>query len=405
MAAGALRAELEKVTLLVRDLAALVDEIDAGEEAAVLGAAQALVNTAGELQRRVVRSAQESGAWALDGWRSPVTWLAAHSGLSHGSARALQQRSLTMATLRHAREAALDGVLNEAHVRRLVEAKCRGASRLSDEIDAALTGVACDADLADFSLAIRTFVEHVEAIDSPDPAELPAEAERESFALTEGYDGWWNGQLHLSPEHGRLLHSALEREVGRYLQRSRDGDPALTGMTTSALRAQSLLDLVDAARRVPAGKATAPNRCHIVLTVRLGAGGRLEPEGELPDHYGCDASFSRLVLGARSEPLDVGRAQRSWPRPLAQAIARRDRGCRFPGCDQPPSRCDIHHCTGWREGGGTSVTNGALLCRHHHTFLHQRRWSIELDDEQQPVVRRPDGQVHTARPERPRRPG
>ncbi|MFN0090515.1 MAG: HNH endonuclease signature motif containing protein [Acidimicrobiales bacterium] len=401
MEAGELVVELEKAALLLRDLAVRVDEIEPGEEAAAVGAAQALVNSVGELARRVVSAAERNGAWAFEGWRSPVPWLAAHTGLPRGSARALHHRSTVMAGLRHAREAALEGLLNEAQVRRLVDAKSRGGERLTDEIDAALTEVACGGNDAHLGVAIRTFVDWVDAVDSPDPAGLAGETERESFTLTEGFDGWWNGELHLSPENGRLLHSAIEREVGRCLQRSRDGDPTLAGLTTCAMRAQSLVDLVDAALRVPAGKATAPDRCHIALTVTLGAGGRLEPEGEFPEHYGCDASFSRLVLGADREPLDVGRAQRAWPRPLAHAIVRRDGGCRFPGCDQPPSRCDIHHCTGWQAGGETSVTNGALLCRHHHTFLHTHGWSIGLDGRQQPIVRRPDGQPHRHRPRRP----
>ncbi|MFN0090499.1 MAG: hypothetical protein ACKVWR_09580 [Acidimicrobiales bacterium] len=228
-------------------------------------------------------------------------------------------------------------------------------------------------------------------------------AEQESFRLAEGFDGWWNGELHLSPEHGRLLASALDREVRGYLQRARDGDPTVPALSVAALRAEGLMDLVDGALRVPLGQASSPDRCHITLTVRLDGNGGLEPDGAFPEHYGCDASFTRLVLGAESEPLDIGRAQRRWPRPLAHAVVRRDRGCRFPGCDQPPSRCDIHHCQDWTTGGPTTITNGVLLCRHHHTFIHGHRWTIELDEQQRPIVRKPDGVPHQIEPQNPRR--
>ena len=77
------------------------------------------------------------------------------------------------------------------------------------------------------------------------------------------------------------------------------------------------------------------------------------------------------ALTAEGEVLDVGRQTSRWPVGIRRAITVRDRGCVFPGCDRPPSWTDIHHCTPWREGGPTSVDNGALLCRRHHTFIHQ----------------------------------
>jgi predicted restriction endonuclease len=63
----------------------------------------------------------------------------------------------------------------------------------------------------------------------------------------------------------------------------------------------------------------------------------------------------------------------------------------------------VHHCTPWEQGGPTAITNGALLCRSHHTFVHQHRWTITLDQHQQPVTRRPDGTEHTVCSQRPQR--
>jgi hypothetical protein len=68
----------------------------------------------------------------------------------------------------------------------------------------------------------------------------------------------------------------------------------------------------------------------------------------------------------------------------------------FPDCDRPPSWCDVHHCTPWADDGGTSVDNGALLCRRHHTFIHRQRWQITIDNGR-PTTRRPDGTTHTTR--------
>jgi len=49
------------------------------------------------------------------------------------------------------------------------------------------------------------------------------------------------------------------------------------------------------------------------------------------------------VLGAASEPLDVGRATRLIPPAIRRALIARDRGCAFPGCRRPPRWCDAHH--------------------------------------------------------------
>ncbi len=42
-----------------------------------------------------------------------------------------------------------------------------------------------------------------------------------------------------------------------------------------------------------------------------------------------------VVLGGKSEPLDVGRALRTVPLAIRRALVAQDRGCAFPGCDRP----------------------------------------------------------------------
>jgi hypothetical protein len=55
---------------------------------------------------------------------------------------------------------------------------------------------------------------------------------------------------------------------------------------------------------------------------------------------------------------------------MRRAVIARDRHCVFPGCDQPPSRCEVHHAiTHWANGGNTSVSNSALLCWYHHQLV------------------------------------
>jgi hypothetical protein len=92
----------------------------------------------------------------------------------------------------------------------------------------------------------------------------------------------------------------------------------------------------------------------------------------------CDGEITRVVLGADSRPLDVGRSQRVVPGYLRTVLNIRDGGCIIPGCDRPPGWCQAHHITHWADSGETSAENLALLCKRHHTELHLGRWTITV---------------------------
>jgi hypothetical protein len=93
----------------------------------------------------------------------------------------------------------------------------------------------------------------------------------------------------------------------------------------------------------------------------------------------CDCKVVPVVLGGDSEPLDVGRAQRSVPMGIRRALVARDRGCAFPGCDRPPGLCEAHHAQHWIDGGVTSVATCCLLCPAHHQQVHRQGWDITIN--------------------------
>src|SRR5699024_11754927 len=49
----------------------------------------------------------------------------------------------------------------------------------------------------------------------------------------------------------------------------------------------------------------------------------------------CNASIIPAVLNSKGEPLDVGRAQRSFPMGIRRAVILRDGGCAYPSCHMP----------------------------------------------------------------------
>ncbi len=106
----------------------------------------------------------------------------------------------------------------------------------------------------------------------------------------------------------------------------------------------------------------------------------------------CDSSVARIVWKGESEILDVGRRTRVVPTALRRAVIARDRHCVWRGCNRPPRWCDVHHIISWADGGETSLGNLCLLCRYHHTLLHDHQGDpAEVLDVQvpEPVGARP----------------
>ena len=99
------------------------------------------------------------------------------------------------------------------------------------------------------------------------------------------------------------------------------------------------------------------------------------------ERIACAAGTVALLVDAAADnagqPLNLGRERRLFSRAQRLALAARDGGCRWPGCERPPSWCEAHHIEHWqRDGGRTDVADGVLLCRHHHLLAHNNGWEI-----------------------------
>jgi hypothetical protein len=93
----------------------------------------------------------------------------------------------------------------------------------------------------------------------------------------------------------------------------------------------------------------------------------------------CTAGIIPMVLGGKSEPLDLGRRRRFHSPAQRLAMAHRDGGCTAVDCDRPPSMCHAHHDQPWSHGGGTTVERGRLLCGHHHRRVHDHRYEHRME--------------------------
>ncbi len=92
------------------------------------------------------------------------------------------------------------------------------------------------------------------------------------------------------------------------------------------------------------------------------------------------AAIWTLVKDSKGVPLNLARTARIASLGQTVALAARDRGCSFPGCDRPPSWCQRHHVQEWQEGGETDVGNLTLVCGFHHREFRRRGWSVAMVD-------------------------
>lgn len=120
--------------------------------------------------------------------------------------------------------------------------------------------------------------------------------------------------------------------------------------------------------------------------------------GWVADQHACNAGSVTISVDSCGNPLDVGREQRLFTPKQRIALAIRDGGCRWRGCDRPASYCEAHHIDHFAEGGRTDVDRGILLCRFHHMALHHGRWRITRDGLGDFQLAHPGGEAVPLRP-------
>jgi len=228
-------------------------------------------------------------------------------------------------------------------------------------------------------------------------------------------DGMLVLRARLTPELGAVVQQALEAAAERLYQESRDAaEPeSISEEVTPAQRRADALGLVaECALKGELERGTAGDRYQVVLHVEAGSGpeaeahavleldgGGVRVSAETSRRLSCDASVVVMREAANGSVLDVGRRTRTVPTPIRRALIARDRRCRFPGCTA--RRCDAHHITHWADGGSTALDNLMLLCRRHHTLLHEGGISVARDVLGSLTFVRPDGRVIDVAPTPP----
>lgn len=94
-------------------------------------------------------------------------------------------------------------------------------------------------------------------------------------------------------------------------------------------------------------------------------------------------------------PMDIGQAQPAIPAHLRRAVTiRHPAGCEFPGCDQPPAACQVHHIVPRSQGGPTALRSLVGVCAFHHLIvIHRWGWALRLNPDGTTTATSPDGRI------------
>ena len=340
--------------------------------------------------------------WAWDGARRPEDWLATRCRLSRATAREVVAASRLCRRFPEAHDA-LHGTLTlpavvPGEIDPFARLRHLPAVRLTVTQLAIWAGVVTPAreqlfaDQAHRVLAVCAPLSERDTLtaaqrwasiadDTLGAGQPPAPPPRPRFGLTPTDDGRYLPKGELDAETAAVLTAAFEH-LDSPDPVDRPGGPR----SRDERFAEHLGTL---ARRYLAGvdqpahddTVSAPIATLTIVTRPGDRGTGTTHDGHLigrvdMERLGCHQYLQTVVVDDRGELLALGRRRRLFTPGQTRAIVVRDRHCVFPGCDAPPSQCETHHVTHWEHGGATDVTNGTLLCHHHHKILHRNGWTL-----------------------------
>ncbi len=318
-----------------------------------------------------------------DGYSSSTAYLKHQCRMTGNQAKRLVAEARALDAMPITKKLFLSGELSHDHVRVLIRARERAPEAFAAD-EAMLCGIAADLP---FVAQVQKAVAYWEQAVGEAPADIEDQRRRRALHLSKTLDGMVRLDGWLDAESGDELMAALD---------SATPPPSdLDDRTPAQRRADGLMDLVRSGGKAM-GAGPGPV-VHTDLDTLVGDGpptlAETDSETVLTkdaiDRISCDAEVTRIVFGPDSRPVDVGRSKRVITPAQRRALATRDRHCRFTGCDRPAGWCDGHHIVPWSKGGFTDLDNLVLLCRHHHTLVHDGGWQLtgttgELE------IRRPD---------------
>ena len=221
--------------------------------------------------------------------------------------------------------------------------------------------------------------------------------EKRFLRLTRQSDGMTRIFGLLDPESAALVTDAVDAVTSPRRGGPRFVDPSAEARaeaivsderTTEQVALDALVEMVRIAASADDGRIFGTRRpsvrVHVTaadLARRSGAG---HVEGQTAavsvatvERIACGEGVLAIEFDGRGNALRLGRSQRTFSDAQKTALAAIWGGCAAGGCERPPSWTEAHHIDEWeRDRGATDVSNGVLLCRHHHLLVHNNGWKV-----------------------------
>ncbi len=303
---------------------------------------------------------------------STTMWLQHFCRMAATEASGVVKTARALSEMPEVAEKAVKGSITPNGVKLLAQARDRHPEEFSDH-ENVFADIATYLDPRELRQAVSYWEQQV---DYPTALEGTRSArERRRFYFNQSYEGMWSTSGDIDPESGHVISTALRSHTDP-ANLDRDDNRSMPQRNADAFTdiCRFWLDHNDDT------SIAGGERPHITVTVpyeiltgdrrRLGEidGNTVDPEAIR--RLACDAGIVRIVVDGDSQPLDVGRRVRTVTPAMRRALELRDGGCTWAGCTAPASWCDAHHITHWADGGVTALINLVLLCRKHHTAVH-----------------------------------
>jgi 5-methylcytosine-specific restriction endonuclease McrA len=329
----------------------------------------------------LIRQFDAEGGWN-NGFSSCAAWLSYRVGLDLGAARERVRVARALGTLPLLSQALARGELSYAKVRALT----RVATPVTEERLLAVGRAGTAEHVERIVRSWRRVDRRAEARESKQ------RHRRRGVQVHEDEDGMVVVWGRLEPEVGALLRRALDaaREVLYQRSRSQEATEIAEPMDRPSLaqqQADALALVAETALSHGLDPGTPGERYQVVVHVDAAVladpdqpGQSVLEDGirvpaETLQRLACDASRVVMQHDSDGRLVEIGARTRTIPPALRRALVQRDRGCRFPGCGVRVGQG--HHLRHWAQGGPTTLSNLALLCRRHHRAVHEEGYQVE----------------------------
>ena len=345
----------------------------------------------------LIRASDARGGWNT-GFRSCAAWLAWRVGLELGAARERVRVVRALGALPGLAEALARGELSYAKVRALTRVA-------TPATEARLLAVGRAGTAAHVERIVRGWCRVDRKAEAREAARQHA---GRALHVYQDEDGMVVLRGRLAPEVGALLLRALDAARETLYQRRRatgaipaTTDPAAEAPTRTQQQADALALLAETALHHELDPGAPGDRYQVVVHVDAAVladpdqpGQSVLEEGphvsaETSRRLACDTSRVVMRHDEDGHVVEIGARTRTIPPALRRALHHRDRSCRFPGCHVRAGQG--HHVRHWAQGGPTTLSNLALLCRRHHRAVHEEGYQIARGPEGVLQFRRPDG--------------